>query len=125
MPFFYYLWYGAIYKRQYTDKHVTLSKCMCMRASGASELRKCWHFHILKLLFLSIFCWYIENKSWFNFIGGGASAPPPPPSPPTSTPVFASKVLRMHLSNKVLKKWKGHVILYSHVALKVVDLNQA
>ena len=82
---FYYLWYGAIYKRQYTDKHVTLSKCMCMRASGASELRKFWHFHILKLLFLSIFCWYIENKSWFNFIwGGGASAlqaPPPPPPP--------------------------------------------
>ena len=39
-----------LYKRQYTDKHVTLSKCMCMRTSGASELRKCWHFHILKLL---------------------------------------------------------------------------
>ena len=37
---------------------------------------------------------------------------------------FAIKVLRMHLSNKVLKKWKGHVILYSHFALKVVDLNQ-
>ena len=35
-----------------------LSKCMCMRASGASELRKCWRFYILKLLFLSIFCWY-------------------------------------------------------------------
>ena len=37
----------------------------------ASELRKFCHFHILKLLFLSIFCWYIENKSWFNFIWGG------------------------------------------------------
>ena len=34
---------------------LTLSKCMCMRAS---ELRKCWHFYILKLLFLSIFCRY-------------------------------------------------------------------
>ena len=83
---FYYLWYGAIYmyKRQYTDKHVTLNKCMCMRAG---ELRKFWHLHILKLLFLSIFCWYIDNKSWFNFIWG-ATAPPPPP--PTSTPVHTS-----------------------------------
>ena len=49
-----------LYKRQYTDKTLTLSKCMCMRASGASELRKCWHFYILKLLFLSIFCRYIR-----------------------------------------------------------------
>ena len=39
---------------------LTLSKCMCMRASGASELRKCWHFYILNLLFLSIFCRYIR-----------------------------------------------------------------
>ena len=61
---------------------------MCMRANGANELRKVWHFHILKLLFLSIFCWYIENKSWFNFIwGGGASAPPP------STPVVVVVVV--------------------------------
>ena len=30
--------------------------CDIMRASGASELRKCSHFHILKLLFPSIFC---------------------------------------------------------------------
>ena len=57
---------------------------MCMRASGASELRKFWHFYILKLLFLSIFCRYIENKPWLNFIWGGGQAPP---KPPTSTPV--------------------------------------
>ena len=31
---------------------------MYMRASEASELRNFWHFHILKLLFLSIFCRY-------------------------------------------------------------------
>ena len=31
-----------------------------MRASGASELRKIWYFYILKLLFLSLFCWYIR-----------------------------------------------------------------
>ena len=37
---------------------LTLSKCMCMRASEASELRKFWHFYILTLLFLSIFCRY-------------------------------------------------------------------
>ena len=31
-----------------------------MRASGASELRTFSHFHILKLLFPSIFCWYFR-----------------------------------------------------------------
>ena len=31
-----------------------------MRANGASELRKYSHFYILKLLFLSIFCWYFR-----------------------------------------------------------------
>ena len=55
---FYHLWYDAIYKRQYTDKTLTLRKCMYLRASGASELRKFPHFHIFKLLFPSIFCWY-------------------------------------------------------------------
>ena len=61
---------------------------MCMRAKRAS-LEKFWHFHILKLLFLSIFCWYIENKSWFNFIWGGASAPPSPPHQYASAIVVA------------------------------------
>ena len=56
--------YGmAIYKRQYTDKTLTLKHSMYMRASGASgasELRKFSNFYILKLLFLSIFCWYFR-----------------------------------------------------------------
>ena len=56
----YYLWYDAIYKRQYTDKALTLGKCMYVRASEASELRKFSHFHILKLLLPSIFCWYFR-----------------------------------------------------------------
>ena len=51
----YYLWYGVIYKRQYTDKTLTLRKSMNMRAS---ELGNFLHFHSLKLLFPSIFCWY-------------------------------------------------------------------
>ena len=34
---------------------------MYMRASGASDLRNFSHFHILELLFLSIFCWYLRN----------------------------------------------------------------
>ena len=81
---------------------VTLSKCMCMRASGASELRKFWHFYILNLLFLSIFCRYIRyfvgtndmlvgshvptnfqmyrQKSEKALLGG--SCPPPPLPPP-------------------------------------------
>ena len=33
-------------------------KYMNIRASGAIELRTFSHFHILKLLFLLIFCWY-------------------------------------------------------------------
>ena len=30
---------------------LTLSKCMCMRASGASELRKFWYFYILTVCY--------------------------------------------------------------------------
>ena len=84
---------------------LTLSKCMCMRASGASELRKFWHFYILNLLFLSIFCRYIRYFVGTNDMlvgshvptnfqmyrqkserallggGGGAAAPPAPPPP--------------------------------------------
>ena len=42
----YYLWYGVVvvYKRQYTDKTLTLSKSMYMRANGASELRHFFAF---------------------------------------------------------------------------------
>ena len=43
---------------------------MYMRASGASELRKCWHFHILKLLFPSIFLLVLHIlclRNIFNF----------------------------------------------------------
>ena len=91
----------------------TLSKCICMRASGASELRKCWFFYILKLLFLSIFCRYIRyfvgtndmlvglhvptNLQMYRQIfkctdktpkkhywgGGGGQLPPLPPPPPS------------------------------------------
>ena len=74
------MWCGGV-----SFQTLTLSKCMCMRASGASELRQFWHFYILKLLFLSIFCRYIENKPWlkifFFFGGGGGQAPPKPPPP--------------------------------------------
>ena len=45
---------ALIYKRQYTDKTLTLWKSMNMRASGASELRIFCHFYIIKVLFLSI-----------------------------------------------------------------------
>ena len=44
------------YKWQYTDNTLTLRKIY----EHASELRKFSHFHILKLLFLSIFCWYFR-----------------------------------------------------------------
>ena len=52
----------ALYKRQYTDKTLTFRKSIYnVRGSGASELRKFSHLHILKLLFLSIFCWYFKD----------------------------------------------------------------
>ena len=106
----YYLWYGVVYKRQYTDKTTTLRKSMYMRANGASELRKCSHFYIsLKLLFLSIFCWYFRYFVGTNDMlvglhvatnfemyrqnsekallagGGGGGLPPCPPPPPPAT----------------------------------------
>ena len=52
----------------------TNSEQMYVYASERSE--RAWKILAFLLLFLSIFCWYIENKSWFNFIWG-ASAPPP------------------------------------------------
>ena len=73
---------------------------MYMRANGASELRKFSHFYILKLLFLSIFCWYFryfvgtndmlvglhvatnfqmyQQNSEKALLGGGGDCPPPP-----------------------------------------------
>ena len=54
---------------------VTLSKCMCMRASGASELRTFWHFYILNLLFLSIFCRYIRYFVGTNDMLVGSHVP--------------------------------------------------
>ena len=98
----YYLWYGAIYTRQYTDQNTYVEKNLY---NYASELRKCSHFHILKLLFLSIFCWYFQitlsvqmtcllgpvgshvptkfpnvpTKLRKSIIGGGGTPSPPPP----------------------------------------------
>ena len=83
----------AINKRQYTDKTLTLRESMW--ASGASELRKFSYFHILKLLFLSIICWYFRysvgtkwhacrlkytDKTPKSSIIGGGQLPPLPPS---------------------------------------------
>ena len=48
---------GTMYKRQYTDKTLTLWKSTYMRAS---ELRKFWHFYIIKVLFLLI--WMGRNN---------------------------------------------------------------
>ena len=46
------------YKQQHTNKNTNIEKIyVYMRAS---ELRKFWHFYILKLLFPSIFCWYFR-----------------------------------------------------------------
>ena len=92
---FTFITYGMVlYITTVYRQTLTLSKCMCMRASGASELRICLHFYILKLLFLSICCRYIRyfvgtndmlvdlhvpTKLRKSIIGGGGSSPPPPP----------------------------------------------
>ena len=96
------------YKRQYTDKTLSLRKCMCMRASEASELRKFRYFYILKLLFIStsdalsvqMTCLSaymyrqisqctdrfpnVPTKVQTDIIGGGGGGqlPPCPPPPP-------------------------------------------
>ena len=44
-----------MYKRQYTDKTLIVKIYVY-----ASELRKFWHFYILKVLFLSKYCWYFR-----------------------------------------------------------------
>ena len=96
---------------------LTLSKCMCMRASGASELRKFWQFYILNLLFLSIFCryiryfvgtndmlvgshvptnfqMYIPTKIRKSIMGGGGGQLPPCPPPSSGYANGASNLLR-------------------------------
>ena len=83
---------------QYTDNTLTLRKSVYMRAS----LENFSHFHILKLLFLSIFCWYFRYFVARNdmlvgshvptkfqmyrqkkaLLGGEGSSCPPAPPPP-------------------------------------------
>ena len=53
---FYYLWYDAINDSIATTKTLTLRKIY----EYASELGQFSHFHIKKLLFLSIFCWSLR-----------------------------------------------------------------
>ena len=113
---------------------LTLSKCMCMRASGASELRKFWHFYILNLLFLSIFCRYVRyfvgtndmlvgshvptnfqmyrQKSEKALLGGGGGqlAPPPPPLATLMlcTSIKKKKKKKSLLGSKRRKMWNSN-----------------
>ena len=101
-----FITYGMVLYTTVYRQTLTLSKCMCMRASRASELRKCWHFYILKLLFLSIFCRYIRYFVGTNDMLVGlhvptnfqiyrqysekallGAVPPPPLSPPPPPPL--------------------------------------
>ena len=133
---FYYLWNGAIYKRQYTDKTLTLRTCMCMRASVASELRKFWHFYILKLLFLSIFCRYIryfvgtndmlvglymyrqiskctDKSPKRHYGGGGGAIAPLPPSGYANAPPPPKK------KKKKTKKKNTHTHTHTHTQTNI------
>ena len=77
-----------------TKPSLTLWKSMFMRASGASDRRNFWHFYILKVLFLSIFCRYCLSANMYRQISkctdktpkkGGSCPLPPPPPPPLAT----------------------------------------
>ena len=114
------------YKQQYTNKIILPWENLriYMRARGASELRKCSPFHTLKLLFLSLCCWYFmilcpyymtslsaymylqilkcTDKTLKKYEGEGSNCPCPPPPPPSS---YASGWYLSHtlaLQNKLL-----------------------
>ena len=99
--------WSYILKRQYiyTNKHVTLSKCMCMRAS---ELRKFWHFHILKLLLFQYFvCTLKISHGLISFGGGGGKRPPPPPPKPPPVRQWSHEniLIMKALLNESLNIW--------------------
>ena len=64
-----------------------------MRASEASELRNCLLFHILTLLFLSIFCWYFRYFVGTNDMLVGI------------TTIF--QMYRQNFERALLKAWGG------------------
>ena len=60
--------HGMAKRRWRPTKHYLWEKlCICERVYIVSELRKILHFHILKLLFLSIFCWYFTYVVVINY----------------------------------------------------------
>ena len=83
------------------DGIVGAKSCILWQKVWKKIIRKFCHFHITKLLFLSIFCWYFRNfvgtndilvglhvPTYFQMyrqnsekalLGGGGSSPPPPP----------------------------------------------
>ena len=97
--YLHYLWYGTIIEKTVCRQNTN----MYMRASLETFL----HFHIQKLLLLSVFCWYFRNFVVTNYIlvgltmyrqiskctdktpkkallgGGGGGRLLPPPPPPT------------------------------------------
>ena len=72
---FLYITYGMDSGAIYINDSIPTNTNIEQMYVYASELRKFWHFYILKLLFLSIFCRYIENKPWLKFIWGGQAPP--------------------------------------------------
>ena len=70
MQFHFITYRMELYTNDSIPINTNIEQCMYMRASGASELRNFWHFYILKLLFLSIFCryiiWQITNIPWLK-----------------------------------------------------------
>ena len=107
----------------YTDKTLTLRKSMYIYASELGELRKfSRHFYILKLLFLSIFCWYfryfvgtndmlvglhVVTKLWKSIIEGGLPPCPPPPPPPATLMAGNAKEADIWFGRESARKARG------------------
>ena len=95
-----FLTYGVVLhiNNNIPTKTITLRKSIYMLVSRASERRNFSHFHILTLLFLSIFCWFFRYFVGTNDMLVGLDVPtyfqmyrqnfektllgPPPPPPP-------------------------------------------
>ena len=87
-------------------QNTNVGKCMYMRASEASELRNFWHFHILKLLLLSIFCRYNRYFVGTNCMLVGLHVPTNFQNIPTNTNI---KQMYMYAS-ELRKFWHFYIL---------------
>ena len=96
---------------------------MYMRASEASELRNFWHFHILKLLFLSIFCRYNRYFVGTNGMLVGLHVPTNFQNIPTNTNIEQMHVYASERSERAKKKL-AFLHSYTAISLNILSVQQ-